>query len=113
MEMLKRGICSPLGELFYNKLPAGVRKPSPAAFCSQRKSQGGFLSGSLCRDVVTHPRPLCTGSSIDLKPPLFCSPCFPPTLPTPYSEFRAPWGGGEPGEGEGEGKGESAVPRSR
>ena len=59
IQMLKQGVFSPLDELFYNKLPAGVRKPEINGFWLPQKThtKRGLLLKSLHRETVTHTQP--------------------------------------------------------
>lgn len=76
--MLKQGIFSPLDELFYNKLPAGVRKPEINGFLlTQKLTRGIHAEELLQRDGHPHTT-LCIGSSFSLKP--FLSTASPPAL---------------------------------
>ena len=45
IQMLKQGVFSPLDELFYNKLPAGVRKPEINGFWLQTRRRHGLAGG--------------------------------------------------------------------
>ena len=82
IKMLKQGIFSPLDELLYNKLPAGVRKPEINGFLLPRKLTRGIHAEELSqRDGHPHTN-LCICSSFYLKP--FLSSASPPSLlPSP------------------------------
>ena len=58
-QLLKQGVPPPPDELFYNKLPAGVRKPETNGFWLPQKAhtKQGLLLKSLQRETVTHTQP--------------------------------------------------------
>lgn len=110
IKMLKQGIFfSPLDELFYNQLPAGVRKLSPKAgfLLTWKVTRGTHVEDLSQGDGHLHTAPLhLVQLWPDTTSPL---PLLLPLRPRLCAKVRSR-GGGEKGDGEEKGRGGASCP---